>query len=426
MRSALTWLADTRLGRGVLGRVFRARAKRRLEELDQQSVTRAQNLTLLGLVHKARKTRFGQDHDFGRIHSIRDFHRLVPLRTPAELWREYWQPAFPKLEGATWPGPIPYLTVCASAPNSPFPYVPVSLDLLAARQTAVMTALAFVQHARPQARICSGRLLFAGGAAALTSITGSGRESLEMAALRALPRFLRPIGMACPVSAETPLASNSDPELIRLAERSSRLSVTCLAGTADRLELFLEQVRQASGRERIQEIWPNLAAVLIASDKRDYGHADFTSTLGQTLVLEFDDRLEGTLAVEDPQQRRLRLLPDQGVYFEFVPLEQLGKGKPDRLSSQEVRIGEPYAVSISSPAGIWACLVGSVVRFERLDPPLFRLLDVGKLWERVPTPPTPPLKPPQLKHPFSFQPPHQRTVPAGAARLLRTSRLAAP
>src|SRR5207253_6853955 len=126
VRSAFQWLADSRLARRVVDTLFRAKARRRIVELDRQSLARCQNRTLLGLVHKAHTTRFGRDHDFRRIRTLGDFQRLVPLRTPAELWREYWQPAFPNLAGSTWPGPIPYLAISSGPQTGAFPYIPVT------------------------------------------------------------------------------------------------------------------------------------------------------------------------------------------------------------------------------------------------------------------------------------------------------------
>src|SRR4051794_18902318 len=122
VKSAWQWLTDSRLARRVVDTIFRPRARRRIGDLDHQLGGQCQNRTLLGLVHKAHCTRFGRDHDFRRIRNVADFQRLVPLRTPAELWREYWQPAFPNLDGATWPGPIPYLAISSSEPHGPFPY----------------------------------------------------------------------------------------------------------------------------------------------------------------------------------------------------------------------------------------------------------------------------------------------------------------
>src|SRR5262249_6638316 len=42
----------------------------------------------LGLVHRARRSRFGREHDFARVRTPEDYRRLVPLRPPGQLVRE--------------------------------------------------------------------------------------------------------------------------------------------------------------------------------------------------------------------------------------------------------------------------------------------------------------------------------------------------
>jgi hypothetical protein len=429
VRSALQWLADTRLARCVADAFFRSRARRRVVELDHQSVARCQRRTLLGLVHKARTTRFGRDHDFRRIQTIGDFQRLVPLRTPAELWRDYWQPTFPSLAGATWPGPIPYLAISSGPQAGPYPYIPFSPDLWAAQQTAALTALAFVMHARPRARLCSGRLFFLGGGTLLTPLADpSQTDSLEAIAFRKLPAALQPYALSSP-RLDAGTGRPLDEHLLReLAERSTRMPVTCIAGTADRLTRFFAHLQRVTGRDRVADIWPSLAAVLYTRGLREIDRADLVRAVGSPEVLfqEMYFRPEGAIAFEDPRYSKLRLLPDHGVYFEFVPVEQLGKPRPARYGAAEVKLGVPYALALSSAAGVWACLVGSVLRFERRDPPLLRLVEMGTSWDQTVNAASsaPAAEPP---HPFPPQPPHPRPTNSDVSysgRSLRASRSA--
>jgi hypothetical protein len=394
LRSALQWLADTRLARSVVDTVFRARARRRILELDEQTLARCQNRTLLGLVHRAHATRFGRDHDFLRIRTARDFQRLVPLRTPAELWREYWQPAFPNLAGATWPGPIPYLAISSGQANGPFPYIPVSSELWAAHQTAALTSLAFVMHARPRARLCSGRLFLLGGGTTLTPLEDPKQaDSVEAIAIRELPAVLQPYAFTLPQRDRA--GDLSDTRLLHdLAERSTLLPVTCIAGTGDRVSQFMNHVKRLTGRDRLADIWPGLAAVLYTRTDLEPDRDWLQSAVGSpdVLCLEMYFCPEGAIAVEDPHHGRLRLLPDHGVYFEFVPVDQVGKPRPERYGAAEVKVGVPYALALSSAAGVWACLVGSVVCFENQDPPLLRLVETRKLWEPTVPPEPAPIK----------------------------------
>lgn len=416
-RSALQWLADSRLARGVVETLLRAKARRRVAELDRQSVARLQNRTLLSLVNKAHTTRFGREHDFRRIRTARDFRRLVPLRTPAELWREYWQPAYPALAGATWPGPIPYLAVAAAAPQSSLPYVPVTPELWAAQQTAAMTALAFVMHARPNARLCWGRCCILESGTTLNPLGEPARmDSVEAVALRRLPSALQPYALSSSGSPDWLPIPGEESHLAGLAERTTYRPVTCITGTADRLAQFFAHARRTARRDRLVDIWPSLTAVLYArgpdSDERERLERELNSP--GVVLLEMVIRPEGAVAIEDPRHGRLRLLPDHGVYFEFVPVEQIGKLRPERLTAAEVRVGVPYALAVSSPAGVWACLVGSIVCFERLDPPLLRLLELAAPWQQPAPAATSLAKPPKTLPTLTLQPPHPRTVGSSA------------
>jgi hypothetical protein len=419
-------LAETKLARRVVDTLFRTKGRRRIVELDQQGVARCQNKTLLGLVHKAHTTRFGREHDFRRIRNAGDFRRLVPLRTPAELWREYWQPAYPSMGGATWPGPIPYVAVSSAQANGAFPYVPVSPALWAAHQTAMLTALAFVMHARPRARLLTGRLLLLGSGMSLVPTGSSGPgESLEAVAIRRLPRVLQPCAWTTPPLEPGRSGTAEDYLLEELIERSLQMPVTCLAGTVDRLARFLVQARRQTGRERITEIWPQLTAVLYSRGSMAVDRSLLAREVGaKVLCLEMFLRAEGMVALEDPRHEGLRLLPDHGVYFEFVPVDQVGRSTPTRYSAAEVKLGEPYALAISSPAGIWACLVGTVVRFERRDPPLLRLVEMEKFWPQpVAAAPARLVLP---NHPFPSQPPHARYVDSATAQPGRSLRASSP
>ena len=351
------------------------------------------------------------------------FNVSVPLRTPGQLWREYWQPAFPNLAGATWPGPIPYLAISSARQSGPFPYIPVSPALWVAQQTAAMTALAFVMHARPHARLCSGRLFFLGSGSMLTPLGVPGQaESMEAIAVRQLPAVVQPYAIAPQGLMSGTEESDHDRYLAELAERSIAMPVTCVAGTIDRLTRFFHHARRVTGRERLLDVWPNLAAVLYAGGP---GQGRLISEIGNkaVLALEMFLRPEGAIGLEDPRHGSLRLLPDHGVYFEFVPIDQIDKPRAPRYSAAEVKIGVPYALAVSSAAGVWACLVGSVVQFERRDPPLLRLLDMPAIFDRSRPLLATPVKPTPAPRPFPTQVPHQRIIGMPAApprKLFRT------
>jgi hypothetical protein len=368
-------LADAPLVRQAVDAVFRAHARRALARFERQDAGRAQLRTLLGLVHRARRTRFGRDHDFHRVRTEADFRRLVPPRTPAELHRLYWQAAFPRLDGATWPGPLPHLETFADAPGRPTRSLAVSPPLWAARRAALHTALGLVAAARPQSRLLSGRLVFLGGGAANAG----------------LPPLVRPYA-APPGDADGAAAG-----------RLLREPVTCLAGSAERILSFADQIRCLSGRGRLRDVWPGLSAVLYACRGPGGERARLREAAGcGVLLLEAVLPPEGPVAVEDPLRSGLRLLTNHGVYFEFTPAAEAGRPNAARCGVGGVEAGVDYEVLLTSPAGVWACRTGLAVRFEGRDPPRLHLA-------APPAPAAPVTAPPAL------QAPHRRIAGTPAA-----------
>src|SRR5262249_39415133 len=153
---------------------------------------------------------------------------------------------------------IPYLAIASAHENGPFPYIPLSPELWVAHQTAALTALAFAVHARPRARLCTGRLCLLGNGMPLVPPDNvRSCERGDAIGLYELPRPLRHYALT-PDSSGQMGNSVDEQALLDLAHRSTRVSVTCLSGTADRLLLFLAHARRVTGRDSVSDIWPQL------------------------------------------------------------------------------------------------------------------------------------------------------------------------
>jgi len=75
--------------------LFRLFAKWRLQKLLTMDGVTIQAQNLAHLLAKAQNTRFGKDHAFATIKTVADYQKAVPLRRYEDLWRDYWQSAFP-------------------------------------------------------------------------------------------------------------------------------------------------------------------------------------------------------------------------------------------------------------------------------------------------------------------------------------------
>src|SRR5262249_8358261 len=102
-------LSGNAIVRPRVNRAFQLYSQRRPNGLVRLDPIRTQRKTLLRLIRRAARTRFGIDHRFESIRGVGDFQERVPLRTYEDLWNDYLSLYYPVLDDLTWPGRIPYL-----------------------------------------------------------------------------------------------------------------------------------------------------------------------------------------------------------------------------------------------------------------------------------------------------------------------------
>jgi GH3 auxin-responsive promoter len=390
----LELLAGNGLARRAVDALFATYAARRVRQLDRRPAASVQSDALLRLVRRARPTRFGRDHGFDAVRTVADYQRRVPLRTYEQFWHDYWQPAFPRLDDVTWPGRIPYFALSSGTTAGSTKYVPVSREMVASNRKAALTALALFRAAHP-GPLFTGRLFFLGGSTDLqemrndergtmneiSSVRHSSfiihRSSFPLAgdlsgiAAREVSPLLRPYTFP---PLELALLRDWERKVQLLAEQAARLPVTVVGGVPSWLLLLFERLLQVTGRRCIAEVWPALRVVVHGGTKFDPYREVFRRALGSDAVrcLEVYPASEGFVAAEDPRHDLLRLVPDHGVFFEFVPVEDLGKGRPARHTAADLEPGVQYAVALTTCAGLWGYVLGDTVCFEKREPPLLR------------------------------------------------------
>jgi hypothetical protein len=106
--------------------------------------------------------------------------------------------------------------------------------------------------------------------------------------------------------------------------------------------------------------------------KFDPYRESFQSILGSPAIAlqEVYPCSEGFIAFGDRATGLLRLVFDHGVFYEFVPVDELDSPAPTRHWLGTVRPGVNYAIVVSTCAGMWAHVIGDTIRFESLAPPL--------------------------------------------------------
>jgi hypothetical protein len=67
---------------------------------------------------------------------------------------------------------------------------------------------------------------------------------------------------------------------------------------------------------------------------------------------------------------------DYGIFYEFIPLENIQDEHPKALTLDQVELHKNYAIVITTNAGLWRYIIGDTVQFTSLSP--FRIKISGR------------------------------------------------
>lgn len=356
--------------------LLRAHARRRLARLADTDAGEVQRRVLLSLVRRARGTVFGRDHRFDMVRDVDDYRLRVPLRDYEAFWDSYWSDAFPRLAGRTWPGAIPWLAVSSGTTRGATKFIPVSREMRRANTRAGTDLLVHHAAARPRSRILSGRSFMLGGSTGLVRRAPGVRSGdLSGIAAAAMPMWAR-LRYFPPRDLEA--IDDWEVKIDRFARRSLDETITSVAGTPSWLLIYFDHLLEIAGASggRIAEVYPDLELLVHGGVAWQPYRDRFAALLegSRAETREVYPASEGFLAIADRGDGDgLRLLLDNGIFFEFVPVEELGSSNPDCRWVVDAEPGVNYALVITTCAGLWRYVVGDTVELVGLDPPRVRI-----------------------------------------------------
>ena len=355
-------------------------AARRLRDLRLENVCDSQSGQLMSLVRRAAQTKFGYDHDFRRISSVGDFQAAVPLRRYEDMWREYWQPAFPVLKNCTWPGMIPFFALSSGTSAGASKYIPCSENMIRANSRAALDLL--VHHAanRRATRVLAGKIFMLGGSTELTQLAdGIYAGDLSGIAASRSSAWMRPFTFPPP---ELALIADWEEKVAAITAAILDQNIRAIAGTPSWLLIFFEHLFATRPQlpPRLGAFFPDLELLVHGGVSFAPYRPQFDRLLesSRAETREAYAASEGFIALADRGPADgLRLITDNGLFYEFIPVGELGSAKPARHWIRDVQTGIDYAIAITSCAGLWSYIIGDTVRFAETSPP--RLVVTGRI-----------------------------------------------
>jgi hypothetical protein len=278
---------------------------------------------------------------------------------------------------------VQYVALSSGTTSGTTKHIPVTASILKSNRKAALTALSWFQATYPEARLFGGQMFFVGGSTDLQPLRSTGPGS-RRAALQEqvyagdlsgivaddVSPFLRPFTFP---PRELALNPDWDEKIDELAIRSAHLPITLVSGVPSWLLVLFERLFKMTGKRKVTQVWPSLQLVVHGGTRFDPYRELFKEVVGGNVkFLETYPASEGFVAAEDPRYGLLRLIPDHGVFFEFVPVAELNSARPARHTLFDIQPGIQYAVVLTTPAGLWSYVLGDTICFESRDPPLLR------------------------------------------------------
>jgi hypothetical protein len=153
--------------------------------------------------------------------------------------------------------------------------------------------------------------------------------------------------------------------------------MTLISGIPPWMQMYFDRLQEKSGK-KIGELFPNFSVMVQGGVNFEPYKTKLYESIGRKIdCIELFPASEGFFAFQDSQKAEGLLLNTcSGIFFEFVPAEDIFNKNPIRLSLRDVKAGENYALVVSSNAGLWAYDIGDTVKFVSTNP--YRLVVTGR------------------------------------------------
>jgi hypothetical protein len=328
-----------------------------------------QRETLLKLLRSAGKTEFGKKYGFLSVGSEYEFKTRLPLQSYEEI-KTYVDRLREGESDLIWPGEIKWFAKSSGTTSEKSKFIPVSNEALEdCHFRGARDILAIYTANNPDTLIFSGKGLTIGGSHQVNNFNNqSFYGDLSAILIENTPFWVSFIRTP---STRTALMEKWEEKLEMVYEETLYENVTNIAGVPSWNLVFIKYILEKTGKKNLLEIWPNLELFIHGGISFLPYREQFEKLIPSPAMnyLETYNASEGFFAIQDePGSDDLLLMLDYGIYYEFIPMEDIEQEKPKTLSIGEVEIGKNYAIVISTNGGLWRYMIGDTVIFTSLYP----------------------------------------------------------
>ena len=323
------------------------------------------------LINTAKNTEFGKSHGYADIDTVDKFTENVPIGT--------YEDHFPNIErimrgeqNILWPSDIKWFAKSSGTTNAKSKFIPVSPEALEdCHMKGGKDLIAMYLNNRPDSQMFEGKNLSIGGSHQINQLDPSGDSSygdVSAVIMKNMPLWAKYVRTP---SEEVALLNNWDEKIERMAQEVAYENVTSMTGVPTWTLLVLQQVMELRGVNDVSEMWPDMEAFFHGAVAFGPYRKLFESIISSPKMqyVEMYNASEGVFGISDTSNHdEMLLMLDYGIFYEFIPYEELEKDNPMVVQLADVKLGKNYAIIISTNSGLWRYKIGDTIRFTSLSP----------------------------------------------------------
>ncbi|NIM34008.1 MAG: hypothetical protein GTN67_00640, partial [Hydrotalea flava] len=311
------------------------------------------------LLKVGKNTKFGKDHQMQEINSYAEFAEKIPIRD-YEQFKPYIEKIKEGTQNVLWKGKPIYFAK-TSGTTSGIKYIPITKDSIPNHINTARNALLYYMAETGNFDFAKGKMIFLSGSPVLERVGGIPTGRLSGIVNHHVPRYLRANQLP---SFETNCIEDWEMKLDKIVEETLHENMTLISGIPPWMQMYFDRLIEKTGKP-IAEVFPNFSIMIQGGVNFEPYKQKLYNSIGKQIdCLELFPASEGFFAFQDDSNAPgLLLNTNSGIFFEFVPANEIFNEKPTRLTLADVKIGENYVLIISSNAGLWAYNIGDTVKF---------------------------------------------------------------
>src|SRR5690606_15056256 len=223
-------------------------------------------------------------------------------------------------------------------------------------------ALLCYMYEKGDASFADGKMIFLSGSPVLERVGGIPTGRLSGIVNHFVPRYLRTNQLP---SYETNCIEDWEQKLERIVQETISQNMTLISGIPPWVQMYFDWLSERADGKKITELCPQLQVIVPGGVNFEPYRARLLDSLaGPVDMIETFPASEGFFAFQDTlDQEGLLVNTNSGIFFEFVPADEIYNERPTRLRLQDVQTGVNYALIVNSNAGLWGYNIGDTVRF---------------------------------------------------------------